>query len=215
MRLNLVCLIGLSCWQLASHLHVAAADASGESVLSGIEIHGFASLGYLKSSENNYLGQTKTGSLEFNEFGINFRAELDDSTSYGLQLFSRDLGELGNNEIVIDWGFLDHHINDKVGIRIGRSKNPASLYNEYQDIDAVRTTILMPQGLYGSGFRDTSLSLDGVTAYGNIETENKGGLEYNVYYGIINIPKNGSIPQALGTDEADTSVKYTVGGNLI
>ena len=187
-----------------------------------VEIHGFASVGFLKSDENNYLGQSKDGSFQFNEFGLNFRAEIDDKTSAGIQLFSRDLGELGNNEILIDWAFLDHSINDMVGLRVGRVKLPGAMYNEFQDIDAVRGTILMPQGLYNLNFRDTTVGVDGVVMYGNLPTESAGDFDYNIFYGVLPIKNNGSVARAFngvapGSDltvDFNSDLKVAYGGNF-
>lgn len=183
--------------------------------VSDVEIHGFASMGYLKSSDNNYMGNSDQGSFEFNEFAINFRADVAERTDVGIQFFSRDLGDLGNNEIVIDWGFVDQQFNDKIGVRVGRVKIPAMLYNEYQDIDAARTTILMPQGVYSLGFRDTAVAVDGVNVYGNLETPSMGDFEYSAYYGSLNIPKDGSIAKLLGTAGIESAMKYATGASII
>ena len=45
---------------------------------NGINIHGFISQGYLKSSDNNYQGNTEDGTFEFNEIGLTFSTELTD-----------------------------------------------------------------------------------------------------------------------------------------
>ncbi len=60
-------------------------------------IHGFVSQGYLKSTDNNYLGKSKNGSYEFNEIGLNIALPIADALRFGIQLFSRDLGDEGNN----------------------------------------------------------------------------------------------------------------------
>ena len=161
-----------------------------------VEMHGFVSLGFLQSTDNNYLGESEKGSFQFNEFGLNFRVEIDDKTSAGIQFFSRDLGALGNNEVLIDWCFLDHSIKDELGVRIGRVKLPGAMYNEYQDIDAVRGTILLPQGVYDLNLRDTQIGIDGVALYGNIATEGMGDWDYNLYYGILPIEASGSVARA-------------------
>ena len=44
--------------------------------LANIEIHGFISQGYLLSNENNYLADSKEGTFQFNEMGINFGKNL-------------------------------------------------------------------------------------------------------------------------------------------
>src|SRR4051812_42881738 len=52
-----------------------------------IELHGFVSQGYLKTSENNYLGDTQHGSFAFNEVAISAQSQLADDLRVGAQLF--------------------------------------------------------------------------------------------------------------------------------
>ena len=61
-----------------------------------VDIHGFISQGYLKSTGNNFLAETKRGTWEFTEVGINFGTYVTDELRLGMQLFARDLGEMGN-----------------------------------------------------------------------------------------------------------------------
>ena len=42
-----------------------------------VDIHGFISQGYLKSTGNNFLAETKRGTWEFTEVGINFGTSVD------------------------------------------------------------------------------------------------------------------------------------------
>ncbi len=60
-----------------------------------VDIHGFISQGYIKSSEYNYIvSDSEDGSFQFNEFGINFTSNLTDDIHMGMQLIARDLGDL-------------------------------------------------------------------------------------------------------------------------
>ncbi|GBC63154.1 hypothetical protein DENIS_4147 [Desulfonema ishimotonii] len=76
--------------------------------LGGVDIHGFISQGYLKSDDNNFLGNSEDGSFQFNEMGINFSRELTDKLRIGVQFFSRDLSAVGNNDVVVDWAYGDY-----------------------------------------------------------------------------------------------------------
>ena len=89
-----------------------------------ISMHGFVSQGYLRSSDNNYLGNSKDGSFEFNEIGVNFAIPVSDSLQFGIQFFSRDLGETGNNELIVDWALLDYNYRAWLGFRAGKIKLP-------------------------------------------------------------------------------------------
>ncbi len=77
--------------------------------IEAITIHGFISQGYIQTNRNNFLaGNTEDGSFEFSEFGINFATDLSDRLHIGLQLFGRDLGNVGNNDITLDWAYADY-----------------------------------------------------------------------------------------------------------
>jgi hypothetical protein len=103
---------------------------------SPIEIHGFVSQGAIKTSDNNYLGESERGSLEFTEVGLNFTKSFGPDLRVGFQLFARDIGPLGNYQPQFDWYYLDYRFADWFGVRAGRTKLPFGLYNENSKIDA-------------------------------------------------------------------------------
>ena len=51
---------------------VATAAPRAGKAQESTQIHGFVSQGFIKSTDNNYLGQSERGSFEFTEVGINF-----------------------------------------------------------------------------------------------------------------------------------------------
>ena len=75
-----------------------------------LDIHGFLSQGYLQSDHNNFLADTEEGTFEFREYAINASSNLTDQLRIGAQLFGRDFGDFGNDEIVLDWGFADFRL---------------------------------------------------------------------------------------------------------
>ncbi len=80
-----------------------------------IEIHAFVSQGFIASTDNNYLAESKRGSFEFSEVGINFSKQLTDRMRVGIQLFTHDLGPLGNYRTRFDWFYLDYRFWDWLG----------------------------------------------------------------------------------------------------
>ncbi|MBI9016087.1 MAG: hypothetical protein JEZ07_02385 [Phycisphaerae bacterium] len=154
-----------------------------DNIFSKVDIHGFISQGYIKSSDNNFLVDSKDGSLEFNEMGINFSTQISNNLRVGMQLFSRDLGDVGNNDVVLDWAYGDYRFENWLGMRIGKIKVPMGLYNETRDADMLRTSILLPQSVYNEQIRDSTASLSGVGLYGDIATEGLGLFSYQGYWG--------------------------------
>lgn len=156
--------------------------------VEGVNIHGFASQGFIMSEQYNYLTHnSKDGSFEYNEAGINFSKSLTDKLLFGIQLFSRDLGDVANNKVTIDWAYGDYRLKDWFGIRAGRIKLPIGLYNETRDIDMLRTSIVMPQSCYSDLLRDTSIAANGVGIYGNVDISAAGSIDYQVVAGQMNI----------------------------
>ncbi len=168
------------------------------SVVSGdegdVEIHGFISQGYLKSSDYEYfLADTDDGTFEFNEIGINFGTDLTDNLRLGMQFMAKDLGTIGNDEITIDWAFADYRYRNWLGLRVGKIKKPGGIYNQSRDIDAARTCILLPSGIYEEKYREAVLASKGASIYGTLP----GSIDYFGTFGIMNIPSDGGIVQSI------------------
>ena len=184
-------------------------DDSTSNVLP-VEVHGFVSQGFIKTNANNYLAKSKAGSFEFSEVGINFTKSLTDRMRVGIQLFTHDLGPLGNYRTRFDWFYLDYHFFDWLGVRAGRTKLPFGLYNESSDIDAARVPILLPQSVYPVSNRDFLLAQTGAEIYGNVPLGPAGSLEYRLYGGTVFY----DTADATST-LANVEVPYIFGGRLM
>ncbi|HEY3665502.1 MAG TPA: hypothetical protein VGL19_05855, partial [Polyangiaceae bacterium] len=175
-----------------------------------LEVHGFVSQGFIKTTQNNYLAQSKRGSFEFSEVAINFSKALTDRMRVGMQLFTHDLGPLGNYRTRFDWFYLDYRFWDWLGIRAGRTKLPFGLYNESSDIDAARVPILLPQSVYPVSNRDFLLAQTGAEVYGNVTLGLAGALEYRVYGGTVFFDTSDAT-----SPFTNISVPYIIGGRLM
>ena len=153
-----------------------------------VQIFGFVSQGYLKTTENNFiLSNSKDGSWEFSEAALTTMVSPTDKLRMGVQLFARDLGDQGNHEVSIDWAFGDYRWRDYLGIRAGRFKYPSSLYNDVRDIDIGRVPLLLPQSNYEELSRDFALALNGLNMYGNLPLSLAGDLDYDIFSGGMSI----------------------------
>lgn len=174
-----------------------------------VDIHGFVSQGFLKTTHNNYLAETEGGSFEFTEVGLNVTKVITDQLRVGVQLFSRDLGPIGNYRPQVDWFYLDYRFWDWLGLRAGRTKLPFGLLNEVNDIDAARVPALLPQSIYPTENRDYLLAQTGLELYGYVPLGAPGSLEYRLYGGTIfvDLSDNPAV--------ADSDIPYVVGGRLM
>lgn len=146
-----------------------------------VNIHGYLSQGVVKSDKYDYYyANTSEGSVEFNELGINFSTKLSDQLRAGMQLRASDMGEIGNNNIFIDWAYGDYKFNDFLGVRVGKFRKATGVYNETRDIDASRTSIFLPNSvIYSEPARDVASVLRGVNVYGKVM-----GFDYQIMGGL-------------------------------
>jgi hypothetical protein len=156
-------------------------------------IHGFVSQGYLQSNHNNYFGNSSDGSFDFNEVGLNYTTFLADNLFAGVQLFARNLGRDGGDDVVIDWAFADYRIRDYFVLRAGKIKLPYGFHNDSRDIDLARTFILLPQGVYNEVMRDFVIGIWGGQVAGNVNLDFAGELDYNIYGGTLHIDRENSM----------------------
>ncbi|MBW1893437.1 MAG: hypothetical protein JRI91_07065 [Deltaproteobacteria bacterium] len=156
-------------------------------MLDNVDIHGFISQGYLKSNYNNFFANTEDGTTQFNEVGINFSTDITERLRIGVQFFARDMGTIGNNEIILDWAVADYRFKDWLGLRAGNMKLVNGLYNETRDIDMIRTNIFLPQSVYNEAWRESSTLIQGIGVYGEVPIGPAGSLSYDGQYGTISI----------------------------
>ncbi len=177
---------------------------------AGGNIHGFISQGYLDSSDNNFLADTHSGTFQFREMGINYSREILSGLRGGFQLFSRDLGDIGNNEIEIDWAYLDYNYRKWLGVRLGKMKTPMGFYNETRDFDISRVNVFLPQGVYNEGWRDSFTAKTGVGIYGKIPMNQLGDLKYQAQVGEMDIEEDGGIAKFTDGQTHSTTLDFDV-----
>lgn len=207
---------------LISGLALTCIAAPGFAFVEGdLNIHGFYSQGFISTTENSFILDSEDGSFEFNEVGLNFSKRLMSGLHVGVQFFARDFGDTGNNEIKLDWALADFRLKDWLGLRFGQIKAPHGLYNEYRDIDLLRTSIFLPQSVYPEILRDVTLSIQGVGLYGNIGMDALGMLSYQAYYGTQIIDPNSRLAEILAgypqssIDNQSTDVDRKYVGSVI
>lgn len=159
-----------------------------------LEFHGFASQGFLYSSDYNYLANdTKNGSFQFSEVGLNVAMNPFPHTRIAAQGFDFDVGNVGQYDPFLDYALIEYTVNDEVGIRAGRIRRPSGIYNSIQDIDLARTYVLLPQGMYDARWRDWSAGLDGGELFGEFSFRKAGSLSYEAYAGKVTMQENGGV----------------------
>ncbi len=149
-----------------------------------IQIHGYATQGFLYTTQNNILTTSSSdGSPAWTEAVVNITSQPNPKLRVGVQARYFMLGNLGN-EITLDWANADYKVNDKFGVRFGKVKTPSFLFNEVEDIDPSYMWSLLPQGVYPLTSRNSNLAHYGGVAYGTLKLgSNLGKLEYRGWGG--------------------------------
>lgn len=147
-------------------LPVAAEFSLPESV----QIHGFASQGYINTSDNDFFGNSQDdGTFDFRELGITGSWRATPDVLFSAQVVSRSAGETDDGDLRLDYGLLDYSLlsdpDTLIGIRLGRVVNPFGLYNDTRDVAFTRPGILLPQSIYFDVNRQFALSGDGLHLY--------------------------------------------------
>jgi hypothetical protein len=173
-------------------LALGAIPASAQSLEDlNIQIHGYATQGFLYTTNNNILTTSSSnGSPEWTEAVLNVGAQPLPKLRIGVQARYFLLGNFGN-AITLDWAAADYKANDKFGVRFGKVKVPSGLLNETQDIDPSYMWSLLPQGNYPISSRNSALADYGGVVYGTLALGPKlGKLEYRAWGGEFAIPSN-------------------------
>lgn len=168
-----------------------------------LQVHGFATQGYVHTSDNSFFGDSEDGSFEFTELGINLSYKATPDLLLSGQLLSRRAGEMYDGAPTVDFALIDWNISSStqhsIGVMAGRVKNALGLYNDTRDVAFTRPSIFLPQEIYFDRVRNLVLASDGAVLYGNLFTDHG----------------NWSVRLGLGRTPIDENVEYTfLGGDF-
>jgi hypothetical protein len=173
-------LVGAIAWALG-----AAVPTFGQSLDElNVQIHGYATQGFLYTTNNNILTtHSSDGSPAWTEAVLNIGAQPIPKLRIAVQGRFFLLGNFGNS-ITLDWAAADYKADDRFGVRFGKVKTPSGLFNDIQDIDPSYMWSLLPQSVYPVSSRNSILAHYGGVAYGTFKLGAKAGkLEYRGWAG--------------------------------
>jgi hypothetical protein len=134
-----------------------------------VQAHGFLSQGIVFTDDNNFLGTSQNGSVDFREVGVNLSWRPNPDFQMSGQLLSHRAGESDVGNVRVDYAFADltalSSETKRGGVRIGRVKTPYGLYNKTRDVAFTRPSIILPQSIYFERTRNLAIATDGVEFY--------------------------------------------------
>lgn len=182
MKSGLLCFVSLS---LALALP-ASAQTSFKVGETEVQVHGSIQQGFVWSDTNNFLTMpTTTGSGEMTDGAFNASWTLTKKLRVGGQLYSRNIGDLGNGGVQVDWAFADYKLHPAFGLRGGKIKTALGLFNDTQDMEFLHTWALLPQGVYPLDLRAVTIAHIGADVYGTIGLKQAGSITYTAHVGSI------------------------------
>jgi len=193
--------------KIPGFLSATAARMSALKLPDAVQVHGFATQGYLNSTgNNNVFGNSNqdSGTFGFREVGLNASVQLRPNLLISAQGLHRHAG-VGSQDIRLDYGVVDYKAysgeNSQFGIRLGRIKNPLGFYNETRDVAHTRPSIMLPQSIYFDRTRNLAMAADGGHVYGETRTS-KGDFFYQ--FGVVMPYVSGATTEAaiFGSDRA-------------
>jgi hypothetical protein len=149
-----------------------------------VQVHSFASQGFAYSNGNNWLTmKTTSGSFNFIDVGANASVQITDRFRVGVQFYARDVGQLGKWHPSVDWAQADYRFHDWFGVRVGKVKTVFGLFNDVQDNDSLHTFALLPQSIYPTDLRDSTIAHLGGDVYGSVSLKGFGSFSYTGFVG--------------------------------
>ena len=189
-------------WWLMPLLVAMAPPAPAVDWGADLQLHGFLTQGFVKTSDNRFFGDSDDGSFDFTELGVNTSYRASPAVLLSGQLLSRRAGDMYEGAPVIDYALIDwnlvHGPQRAYGFMLGRIKNPLGLYNDTRDVAFTRPSIFVPQQIYFDKVRNLVLSADGIQLYGSLYTA-VGNWTANLGAGKNRVDENVEIT-FLGTD---------------
>jgi len=197
---------------VASRADAVGIGAEGDPL--SVEVHAFASQGFILSKDNNYIDAASSrGSFQLSEIGVNLTKTVGERLRFGVQLFAQDFGTSSNYNAKMDWFYADYRFADWLGLRFGRLKIPFGLNNEINDVDSARTFVLLPQSVYPIANRNYLLAQTGGELYGYLRIGAAGALDYRAYGGTIFFET--TTQAGSQTQVASLNVPFVIGGRLL
>ena len=117
-----------------------------------LSLNGFMTIGMLKGDNDvAYYYNTVADDFEYDFdaiFGLRLGLQVNDRTSVAFQIRTESRGD---NEITVDWAYVDYEINDETHIRGGRIAMPLYLISEVKEVGYAYPWIRPPTQIYNVG----------------------------------------------------------------
>lgn len=135
-----------------------------------VQVHGFLSQSAAITDDNDFGGTSSEDvALDLREIGANVSWRPDPDWLLSAQALMRWAGETDRGALRLDYGFVDRTLLSddlRLGIQLGKIKNPYGFHNTTRDVAHTRPGVIMPQSIYLDRIRNFFLAAPGASLYG-------------------------------------------------
>lgn len=106
-----------------------------------LRIDAFGTQGYLRTSENEFLGTDSRGTFDFGSYNLLVKASPAERFHVWLELFSSSQLD---DMVMLEWAFGEYIFNDQAHLKFGKIPAPIGIYNEMRDVYPMLPLSLLP-----------------------------------------------------------------------
>lgn len=133
---------------------------------SKLNIHGYFSQAYAKSSHYQVYGIPKSGSSDIRSLALQFRYDASAQNTMIIQFNHRRSGNspimAENSSLSLDWAFFEHRFANNISLKIGKILLPYGLFNELRDVGVLLPFYQAPSVVYTEG-KNIGETIDGIS----------------------------------------------------
>jgi hypothetical protein len=168
------------------HFYQAQEDTSISSSESNLQIHGYLTQAYARTTDYQIFGITDSGTADYRSAALQFRYSITSNDIFVVQFAHERIGRSHVNDVKddveLDWIFFEHKFTPDTSIKLGKIQIPLGFYNEIRDVGTLLPFYRPPSVFYIEGGYSTE-TLNGVALSHTFFSEKDWNIDTSVYYG--------------------------------
>ncbi|HQU73867.1 MAG TPA: hypothetical protein PKV71_12885 [Calditrichia bacterium] len=173
-----------------------------------VQIHGYLTQGYARATDYPIFGIPVSGTADYRNLALQFRATMNPNTALVVQLSHKRLGRSPvmslEESVELDWGFFEYRFAGNFVLKGGLIQLPFGIFNEIRDVGVLLPFYQVPYMPYGES-NYTSETVSGASIGYAGELGDSWGISLDLYAGewtwtewfIIRTPLNPSEPTVI------------------
>ena len=144
-----------------------------------LRIDGFGTQGYLRTTDNNFLGADSRGTFDFSAYSLVLKANVTDQFTVWSELST---SSQMRDAISLEWAFAQYNFNDSLNVKFGKMHTPVGIYNEVRNVFPIIPLSILP-AFYADTTEFSPATIKGAALNGRFSLGGWGA-EYDLYGGM-------------------------------